>query len=131
MNKSLIMKRSVIARSALWLSMGILWMMQFSCYKDNKEDMYPNVNCKTTGISWASDIQPIINRSCATAGCHDASTAASGYDFSTYSGVKVIADNGRLVAVTSSGSMPKGAPKLDKCYLDQIKLWVDDGAAEN
>jgi hypothetical protein len=101
------------------------------CYKDSKEAMYPSTGCDTTTVTWSSNIQPIINSNCATSGCHDASSSSGGYALNTYSGVKTIANNGRLLAVIESGSMPKGAPKLDNCTINKVRRWINTGAMEN
>jgi hypothetical protein len=101
-----------------------------SCYKDNKQDLYPAGACDTGTVTWTADIQPIINNSCTLSGCHDA-TASGGYNLTTYSGVKTIADNGRLLATTTSGSMPKNMAKLDDCSIAKLTRWVNTGAPNN
>lgn len=102
-----------------------------SCYKDNKEDMYPvTATCDTTTVSYAANIQPIISNSCTTSGCHDA-TASGGFDMRTYAGVKAVADVNRLLAVVTSGSMPKNGAKLDDCSINKLTRWVNLGALNN
>jgi hypothetical protein len=102
-----------------------------SCYKDNKEDLYnTGTNCDTNIISWNKDIQPIVQNSCALSGCHNTTTPSAGYDFTTFSGVKLMVDNNRFYDVISSGTMPKGASKLDDCSIEKIKIWIRNGALE-
>lgn len=102
-----------------------------SCYKDNIETLYPtSTTCDTTSSTYATDIQPIISVSCATSGCHDASTSSGGYALDTYGGVKTIVDNGRLLGSIQSGSMPKTG-SLSQCSINKITRWVNLGAANN
>lgn len=107
-------------------------VMYASCYKDNREELYPGqTTCDTTSVTWTTDIQPVIQQNCSVSGCHDAATASGGVTLSTYAGVKTIADNGRLLAVTTSGSMPKNATKLDNCTLNKLTKWVNSGSPQN
>lgn len=118
-------------------SLALLTLAGAGCYNDNLEDMYPNSagNCQLDSVTFSTTIQPIINQSCAIAGCHDAASMVAGFDLSTYAGVQAIANNGRLVATTThaSGSspMPKNSDKLSDCKLSQIQKWVSAGAPNN
>lgn len=88
-------------------------------------------------VSFADDIQPILEARCATPGCHVAPGAA-GLDLSNYdsfkdSGVFDVGDgDGSLVVRRiDGGGMPPGGPPLDD---DQIQLfidWIDEGAEDN
>lgn len=109
-----------------------------SCYNDKYDKLYPLPTTTTdpcdtaaTPSTYAAIVQPIINQSCATGGCHDAGTASGGYNLSTYAGTKEIADNGRLLITVNSGSMPKGLPKLSDCKIKQLTYWVNHGALQN
>lgn len=105
--------------------------INFGCYKDNKEAMYPSTgSCDTGAVSYAKDISSIIKNSCATSGCHNAS-ASGGYNLSSYSGVKTMVDNNLFLAVIESGSMPKNASKLDNCTINKVRSWINNGALEN
>lgn len=111
------------------LVVGTSWT-QMGCYKDNIEELYPITSCDSTNITWNGQIRSIVTTNCATAGCHNA-TAAGGYDLSNYAGVKLMVDNNRFLAVIESGSMPKGAPKLDNCTIAKVRNWISNGAIEN
>ena len=118
-------------------ALGLLGFLGAGCYNDNLEDLYPNTggNCQLDSVKFCTTIQPIINQSCAITGCHDAATAAFGFDLSTYAGVQIIANNGKLVATTTHAGgvspMPKNSDKLSDCKLSQIQKWVADGAPNN
>jgi len=81
-----------------------------------------------TGISYSTEIQPIIATRCAVSGCHVAGTSVP--NFSSYSGVQSRAQNIKLR--TTSGSMPPaGNPDLTAQQIQLIACWVDDGAKNN
>jgi SprB repeat len=81
-----------------------------------------------TGVSFASDIQPIINTNCALGGCHVAGTSLP--SFTTYSGVSSRAASIKLR--TANGSMPPATnPDLTVEQIKLIACWVDDGAKNN
>lgn len=109
-----------------------------SCYKDSQEDLYglgAGPNCDTTAVKYSTVVNPIMTKSCAYSGCHDATTQASGINLSTYPGTKTVADNGKLIASIKHDSgvspMPQGAPKLDACTILKIQVWINDGAPNN
>jgi len=79
-----------------------------------------------TGVSWSAQIKPIVDTSCAKAGCHVAGTGR--IDLTKFSVVK----SNALQIKTRVGnkSMPfDGALPADQIQL--ITCWVDDGAVEN
>ncbi|MGC4057612.1 MAG: hypothetical protein QM743_05745 [Chitinophagaceae bacterium] len=109
----------------------LLLSTQYSCYKDNKETMYPPLGaCDTTNTTWSADIQPMVQASCAKSGCHDAS-ASAGINLTTYSGAKSIVDDGRFLRVIEDGSMPQGASKWDDCSINKLRRWINNGASNN
>ncbi len=81
-----------------------------------------------TGVSYANDIVPILNRSCNFSGCHGA--GISGRDWTKYADVKAKATD--IKTRTSNRSMPIGSgPFLTNQEIQQIACWVDDGAIQN
>ena len=108
-----------------------------SCYQRNAEEFYPSnpsgQNCDTTNVTFSGTVQPIINAKCATSGCHNDNS--TGYNLSTYGGVKAIANSNQLMnSILRNGQskpMPQGEPKLDDCSLVKIQKWVNDGAPNN
>jgi len=129
------MERKKLSKKLLSLSVicsGLLLIgTQYSCYKDNKESMYPPLGaCDTTNTTWGTDIQPMVQASCAKSGCHDAS-ASAGVNLSNYAGVKTTIDDGRFLRVIEDGSMPKGASRWDDCSISKLRRWINNGAANN
>jgi uncharacterized membrane protein len=86
-------------------------------------------------ICFERDILPIFNSKCAMSGCHDAGTAAEGYDLSNYK--KIISDgivkgkpnSSELYEVVADNEMPpKGYTKLSDAEKQMLYDWIADGA---
>ncbi len=76
-------------------------------------------------------LKPFFDGKCATSGCHDAATAAAGYDMSTYAGVitRASADNESsplLVKVQSGGSMNEFLGDYPDTRIEAIRQWIVD-----
>jgi hypothetical protein len=100
----------------------------------------PNTsNCETgtcdslVNISFATEVTPIIQTNCAGGGCHDA-TAAGGYDYTSYSGVKSSVDNNRITGTInhqSGFSVMPPSYQISTCDVKTIELWISEGALDN
>ena len=77
-----------------------------------------------TGVSWANEIKPIMETSCATSGCHNGTRP----DLREYKNAKFYA--GQIKSKTRDRSMPREGT-LTQQQIDLIACWVDDGAFEN
>lgn len=99
---------------------GMLFLLASSC---KKKDATPT-NCSTT-LSFAKDIQPIINSNCATSGCHNGSQKPN---LTQYSGVKDAASS--IKSEVSSGSMPQGRT-MTTTDKDALLCWIANGANNN
>lgn len=83
-------------------------------------------------ITYAKEIQPIIQNSCATVGCHVPNGSAPG-DYTSFETVKADADNGLLkqrMIDGKQGFMPPSG-KLDVNTLDKVNCWLNSGAPNN
>lgn len=80
-----------------------------------------------TGISFAAQIQPIINTKCALTGCHNGDNGAE-RNWTVFSNVKTNAAN--IKTRTGNGSMP-ATGSLTQEQINLIACWVDDGALDN
>ena len=80
-----------------------------------------------TGISFNTDIKPILEANCIKSGCHNGDNGAS-RNWSVFANVKDKATG--IKTQTGSGSMPPtgGLPQNQR---DLIACWVEDGANEN
>jgi uncharacterized membrane protein len=88
--------------------------------------------CSPANVSFAADIQPIINTNCI--GCHNASTLSGGVNLSSHSGVLVVAQSGKLYNAVSQNGLATPMPpngKLPACDIQKIKVWVDEGSKNN
>ena len=109
------------------------------CYRDNLQEIAPglglsNGNCDNSGtMTYTYHIVPIMQASCGTSTCHGPSNIY--VNLSTYAGVKKSVNSGRFWhSINGTGGaspMPKGAPLLNSCKLEQIKKWIDAGALNN
>jgi hypothetical protein len=114
----------------------VLVVFLSGCYADNFEDLYPVPagSCDTTNVSFAQEVRPILNASCATAGCHNQFNAG-GYNFTTIQGVREANINGALVGSIRHASgysqMPKSNQKLPACEISKIAAWVAAGSPDN
>lgn len=96
--------------------------------KDNFDCIYElNVNVPKgpTGVSWSTEILPIIQTSCAITRCHN---GISRPDLRIYSNAKFYA--AFIKSMTIDRSMPQEGT-LTQAQIDLISCWVDDGALNN
>ena len=89
--------------------------------------------CDTTNVKYSTHIKPLIENTCQ--GCHSGASPGGGIDLATYSGIKTIADNGKLFGSVSQlsgfSAMPKNGNKLTDCQINMINIWISQGAPEN
>lgn len=78
-----------------------------------------------TGVSWNSDILPIMTTHCATSGCHNGTSRP---DLRNYQTSKFYAHF--IKQFTQDRSMPFEGT-LTQNQIDRIACWVDDGAPLN
>lgn len=105
-----------------------------ACTKDNISPTTPtNADCSSLMASYANDIQPIMNSSCAISGCHVA--GFSNGDFTNYSGLKTKVDNGtvknRTIVQMNMPPANSTGPTLTTAQLDLLNCWIEAGAPEN
>jgi hypothetical protein len=90
------------------------------------------LNSASKGLSYTSDVKPIIDLNCATS-CHNAKRPAGGIDLTTYEKVKENCVSGKLLDAIQHNAgakpMPKKAPKLDDASIQIIIKWTSTGAA--
>lgn len=105
-----------------------------SCYYDSEEYLYPqNFQCDTSNVTYTEVISDIMETSCNS--CHGGGSTYGGVITNTYDGLKELVDNGQLWGTINHESgykpMPQGKPQLPECELNQIKVWIENGALEN
>ncbi|MFL5764570.1 MAG: hypothetical protein ACJ77K_11565 [Bacteroidia bacterium] len=115
------MKKKLFLFSTLLLSIA-------SCTFEKGEA--PTLGCSV--MSFSTDIQPIINAKCATAGCHVSGGTGPG-DFTLYLDLKGKIDGGIFKhRVFDLKDMPQaGSPPLTEDEIHRLKCWVEQGAPNN
>lgn len=95
-----------------------------------KKEKVADIDCAAE-VSYSEDIKPMIDQSCAIAGCH-----VSGFwkgDYTSFEDVKKHADKGSMFRkVVQNKTMPKGdGGDLTQAQIDLFHCWLDQGALEN
>ncbi|MGB1041982.1 MAG: hypothetical protein ACPGU6_01180 [Tenacibaculum sp.] len=86
----------------------------------------------STKTTYDKDVKTIINNSCATSACHDATNPTAGLPLTNFSQVKNAAENGNLIARMNSSSNPMPASgRLSSSTRAIIDKWKEDGFLEN
>ncbi len=89
--------------------------------------------CDMTNVTFTNTILPIITNNCA--GCHDNTSPSGGLTLQTYSQISAIANNGALqnslYGTNGATLMPYNSNQLNDCFLEQINIWITEGAPNN
>jgi len=118
--------------ASLMVIIGLAIGSTSSCKKDMTVPPDPGLaNCPDT-ISFVGTVEPIIQLSCSTTGCHDAS-AAGGYNLLGYSNISTNVSIILNVINHTSGfaAMPLGGNKLADSTIQQITCWNLQGTLDN
>ncbi len=90
--------------------------------------------CASVSSTYTNNVKPILDASCATSGCHNATSKADGYDFSTYTNAKTHASHGHFLGsiqhLKGYEAMPKNSAKLSDADIKLISCWVQNGTPE-
>ncbi len=113
------------------------------CYNDKYDKLYPKpatTTCDTTTIKYSTDIQPIINASCAiNGGCHNAAgnSSTGGRDYTVLATLQADATAASMLndingtPTRGHNTMPLNLPSLSSCDINKITRWVNEGAPSN
>ena len=135
-NKTITMKNpSTPKLTPLIFFFMILFSLFMSCSDDDdmapmEEEMEEMNACDGTDPSFASDVLPILNRSCALSGCHVEGFASG--DFSNFDGFASRASS--AVSRMSAGSMPPASssgPDPTDAQIQLIRCWIEAGSKNN
>lgn len=90
-------------------------------------------SCDTATATFSAKIQPMIALKCQ--GCHSGNSPSAGLTLVTYAQISTIALDGSLYgSVTGAGgyaAMPYNAAPLTDCEIDQLEIWISNGAIED
>jgi len=124
-----------------FFSWGVCLMaivLMSACYWDNEEDLYGNLPCISTNVSYKEDVELILILNCYN--CHDevnAPISGDGLNLEGYRNFSLYAQlykNTLLESLNHNGSasyMPKNAAKLDTCSIRIIENWIIEGKQNN
>ena len=124
-------KRLMKRLLAIALFAGMVWS---GCYYDNAEEVYYyyQFTCDTTAISYAADVEPIINTQCLS--CHSGAAPDGNVALENYDDVKFVAQNGSLhgtiTATNGYSIMPTSGP-MPACNINKILAWINAGMPNN
>lgn len=94
---------------------------------------YCDEECDTTNVTFSGTIWPIIELNCF--GCHGGPQPSGGISLADYNAVVVQANNGNLFSAVNHdpgfSPMPKNAPQLAECKINEIKIWIENGTPNN
>lgn len=132
----------MLKKKTALLSVGVtIMLLIFSgCYKTTTLVINPG-NSITTEMSYAKDIQPIFDKSCALSGCHVAGakapdlTAANSYKALTGGGYLKASDPDnssvyQWIAGKKSPAMPLGTGPIQSINA-KVFAWIKQGAKNN
>lgn len=90
-------------------------------------------DCDTTSVTFSGKVWPLIENSCF--GCHSGPSPSGNVALADYTSIAEAANSGKLYGAISHSEgftpMPKSAPKLSDCKIEQVKIWIEDGTPNN
>ncbi len=108
----------------LCLAFAAFTLLATSCKKENY-----TADCAGTTKSFATDVSPIIQSTCATSsGCHASGSNEGPGALLTYA--QIVATKSSIKSSVQSGSMPQGRT-LSAEQKNAIICWIDNGAPNN
>lgn len=112
------------------LSLATAAFLINSCSKDNGGgNNNPPLDCATvTNKAWAADVNPIIQATCNSAGCHDVASVNGPGPLTNYA--QVFSARSSIRSNVASGNMPRNTT-LTTAQKNAILCWIDSGAPNN
>jgi hypothetical protein len=102
-------------------------LLFYGCY-NNKEELLYGPACDGVTPSFVTDVNPIIQSSCAVPDCHAAGSTNGPGPLTSYERIKNAA--ARIKPAVVSRFMPK-VGSLTSAQIKTIKCWIDSGAPNN
>lgn len=101
-----------------------------SCSKENGGGGgSTTVDCNTvTNKTFTADVSPIIQNSCALAGCHASGSSNGPGQLTNYT--EIFSARSSIRSAVSSGRMPQSG-SLSSAQKNSILCWVDSGGPNN
>jgi hypothetical protein len=106
----------------------------FSCTKEDVATTTANTDCAGTTPTYTANVKAILDKSCATAGCHAATKPANGIDLSSYAASKTASAKASFLGSINHASgydaMPIGAAKFDAATIKTLTCWVKNSSPQ-
>jgi mono/diheme cytochrome c family protein len=115
------------------LSLAFVLVLTYNGCKHEPDEYNPpgppdTTACDTGNVTYYGTVYPILNQYCI--GCHKSPNPSGGLDFTDYSQLAFVAENGALMGAirheAGYSPMPQGGNQLDSCKIRQIGIWVRD-----
>jgi hypothetical protein len=104
-------------------------ILVFSCSKSSNPGNAGSPDCSGAAKSFASDVLPVFQSSCATnAGCHAAGSIAGPGALSNYN--QIYNSRNTISISVATGRMPQGST-LPAVQYNAILCWINQGAPNN
>ena len=116
----------------LILFISIIALFVSGCYYDNEQLLYPAPaagSCAGINAKFSTDVAPIISSKCATAGCHNAASAAGGTVLETYAQISAKAVRIRQRCIVEKTMPPGGG--LSTSEIAILNCWISSGIPNN
>lgn len=117
-------------KNILHIALAFIAYFISSCSSEKGEIPVKETNCDSV-ISYSTGIIPLVNANCAVSGCHV--SGASMGDFTTYTGLKLKADNGSLnkQVVIQKSMPPSGSGTLTDAERQLFECWIKQNSPNN
>lgn len=92
-----------------------------------ESEMIPDNPINCSEITYAQNVEPIIEANCAVSSCHIPGTGLP--NFRVFSTVQALAQE--IKFRTGTRDMPRGGGTLSNDEINTIACWVDAGAPDN
>ncbi|MDX9906182.1 MAG: c-type cytochrome domain-containing protein [Bacteroidales bacterium] len=121
--------------SFIILGMITVLAMTYTGCKHEPEEYIPDpdpdpdtTSCDTANVTYPGKIYPILDQYCIS--CHSGAGPSGGLDFTDYSQLAFVAENGALIGaikhLSGYSPMPQGGEQLDSCKIRLIEIWIRD-----
>ena len=100
----------------------------YSCSKDTSSGGGISLDCSTVPKSFLTDVNPIVQNFCNTAGCHNTGSTNGPGPITNYT--EILTNRVTIRASIASGTMPKTST-LTTVQKNSFLCWIDSGAPNN
>ena len=108
---------------------GTVFAVLFACSKTGNDSTLNSIDCSGITKSFSTDVNPIIQTTCATnSGCHGSGSRNGPGELLSYS--QIFNARSTIRSAVLSGLMPQNG-SLTSSQKQSIICWIDNGAANN